>query len=135
MRHYASVAALLAAGLCASADGAKAQDERAAALESSPVVEVIEPDAAGPNVIFDGRQAKPRRPLLRWLFGKRYYVCPSAKPFVVDGVRYEPVLRDIRLVPRTHQLPGNDSGIPETLPVLPMYRGGYFLLPTVPPPF
>lgn len=50
--------------------------------------------------------------------------------FIVDNTRYEPVIRDIRMVPNGETLPGGAAGQRETLPSLPAKtRSGYFLLP------
>jgi hypothetical protein len=53
--------------------------------------------------------------------------CPQA--FVIGDTRYEPRLRDIRLVPATRTLPGADFGLGETIPALPPRKAGYFQLP------
>lgn len=57
--------------------------------------------------------------------------CRGCRPraVIIDGERFEPSLRDLRLVPR-RALPGDDFGRRETLPVLPAQRGGWFVLPT-----
>lgn len=51
------------------------------------------------------------------------------KPFVLGDTRHEPTVRDTRFIPQINTLPGNDSGIRETLPITPPRRHGFFMLP------
>ncbi|MGL4461080.1 MAG: hypothetical protein ACRDD1_15170 [Planctomycetia bacterium] len=72
----------------------------------------------------------------------RWRSTEPAAPIVVDGrgqpksylnlknkTRYEPSLRDVRLLPHERTLPGGAPGREETLPILPPRSNGYFLLP------
>lgn len=51
------------------------------------------------------------------------------QPFIHRHTRYEPRVRDTRFIPQITTLPGNDSGIRETLPITPPRKYGYFMLP------
>lgn len=59
--------------------------------------------------------------------------CPCvARPilsFMCGNDRYDPMIRDIRLVPNSRMLPGGDFGRRETLPVLPAREFGFFVTP------
>lgn len=59
-----------------------------------------------------------------------YYHRPQRrKAFIKGNYRYEPTLRDIRLLPVDSTLPRTTSGSIETLPVLPPRVDGYFVIP------
>lgn len=58
--------------------------------------------------------------------------CVAGRPvrsFICGNDRYDPVIRDIRLVPNSYMLPGGDFGRRETLPILPAREFGYFVTP------
>ena len=140
MTHRSSMAALLVAGILWSQPLTQADEPTTTEPATLPVAvtdtekkaeETVTSQPAEPTTC--GGCDACRRPVRRGLFHrilrKRFPINACARPFVLDCVRYEPKLRDIRDVPRSHQLPGYDSGIPETLPVLPFYANGYFQLP------
>ena len=74
--------------------------------------------AAPTTTVVSTAVAEPARPRGGW-----WRV--ANRPIFCDGAyRYEPRLRDVRLLPATSSLPGNR----EALAVLPPYRDGYFRL-------
>jgi hypothetical protein len=63
---------------------------------------------------------------------KREFFEPNRPVFFDEfGYRYEPKIRDIRLVPNSTTLPGGVVGSPDTFPLLPPAQSGYFRLPPV----
>lgn len=59
----------------------------------------------------------------------RRVVRPRRQAFIMGNNRYEPRLRDIRLLPVGTTLPQTMPGSIETLPVLPPQVDGYFVIP------
>lgn len=78
--------------------------------ESYEVHEIVEAD--GTRRIFRPMQAPPRR-----------------RAFIRGNYRYEPRIRDIRMLPVNRTMPQTMPGSIETLPVLPPRVDGYFVVP------
>lgn len=60
---------------------------------------------------------------------ERIAVPVRRQAFIMGNDRYEPRIRDIRLVPVSTTLPQTISGSIDTLPVLPPQSDGYFVIP------
>jgi hypothetical protein len=58
-----------------------------------------------------------------------YHRPPRRRAFIKGNYRYEPTLRDIRMLPVSTTLPQTMPGSIETLPVLPPMADGYFIIP------
>jgi hypothetical protein len=121
MKNTVSVAVLILASHCLPAFGSEpaANSKVTPPPKAPPAAVVVQECAPGAS-----------RSLVHRFWHKKYYNPASALPFIADNTRYEPHLRDIRLLRLDHKsLPGRDAGIQETMPVLPYYKDGYFQLP------
>lgn len=72
---------------------------------------------------------EPQPPRKRFSFFRSRKPRLSRHPFIIDGTRYEPALRDVRFLERDTLLPGRSMGNLDTIPAFPPRSPeGYYLL-------
>ncbi|HVJ83338.1 MAG TPA: hypothetical protein VNC50_19895 [Planctomycetia bacterium] len=99
-------------------------------------VKIVVAHETNPQTVSSAACAKCGQPALAVYDPTLGKVCGAQRLWRVDGrpvmaddlYRYEPRVRDARFSPVSSTLPGSGLGAPDTIPVLPLYRNGYFRL-------
>jgi hypothetical protein len=138
IRHGRIVLALLGvlAAVSARASDPPARLAVASSAQPLPSATQAKPASGGVTVVVESAAANRveqcpcvKRQAFRPFRVRREFFEPN-RPVLFDdsGYRYEPKIRDIRMVPNSTTLPGGMIGAVDTFPLLPPTQGGYFRL-------